>query len=68
MARPKPQKQTTKLAPRAARKQPPVPARAPGQTLDHEGATEAQTGDRTGPGAGYDTQPQQVRKKGGVAT
>jgi len=65
MARPKPSK---KPAPSAARRPLPKPARAPRQSLDHEGATEAQTGDRTGPGAGYDTQPQQVRKKGGVST
>ena len=70
MARPNPpNKPSKKPAPQPARgKAPAKSARAPRQTLDHEGATEAQTGDRTGPGAGYDTQPQQVRKKGGVST
>lgn len=33
----------------------------------HEGATESKTGDRTGPGVGYDTEPEQVKDKGGVA-
>lgn len=30
------------------------------------GATEEQTGDRTGPGAGYDQEPRQEKDKGGV--
>lgn len=34
----------------------------------HEGATEAQVGDRTGPGAGYDDEPEQVKDKGGVVS
>jgi hypothetical protein len=37
------------------------------ENATHEGATEDQTGDRTGPGAGYDTEPEQVKDKGGVA-
>lgn len=35
--------------------------------VNHEGATEEQTGDLTGPGAGYDKEPEQVKDKGGVA-
>ena len=34
---------------------------------DPEGATEAAVGDRTGPGAGYDDEPEQVKDKGGVS-
>lgn len=34
---------------------------------EHEGAVEAETGDRTGPGAGYDNEPKKVNDKGGVA-
>lgn len=36
--------------------------------VEHEGATEAETGDRTGPGAGFDLEPEQVKNKGGVTT
>ena len=46
------------------------PAKRPAsrrKRVDHEGATEEQTGDRTGPGAGYDKEPEQVKDKGGVA-
>jgi hypothetical protein len=38
------------------------------QPVEHEGATEAETGDRTGPGAGFDLEPEQVKNKGGVST
>ena len=58
----KPVKRTK--GPKAARIKPGGPPRKP---VDHEGATEAQTGDRTGPGAGYDIEPAQVKDKGGVA-
>ncbi len=36
------------------------------QAEDHEGATEEQVGDRTGPGAGYDEDPEQEKNEGGV--
>jgi hypothetical protein len=36
-------------------------------TADHEGATDEVTGDRTGPGAGYDDEPVQERDRGGVS-
>jgi hypothetical protein len=34
---------------------------------EHEGGTDEQVGDRTGPAVGYDTDPEQVKDKGGVA-
>ena len=34
---------------------------------EHEGATEDEIGDRTGPGAGYDKEPEQVKDPGGVS-
>jgi hypothetical protein len=34
---------------------------------EHEGATEDEIGDRTGPGAGYDDEPAQEDDEGGVA-
>ena len=33
----------------------------------HEGATEDQVGDRTGPGVGYDQERRQVKDEGGVS-
>ena len=39
----------------------------PSKAGQREGATESKTGDRTGPGVGYDTEPEQVKDKGGVA-
>lgn len=40
-----------------------------GQTTDdHTGATDADVGDRTGPAAGFDQEPQQEKDKGGVAS
>ncbi len=33
---------------------------------EHEGATEDKTGDLTGPGSGYDQEPEKVKDKGGV--
>lgn len=33
----------------------------------HEGATDKEVGDRTGPGAGYDMEPEQEKDRGGVA-
>ena len=41
------------------------PAERP-KTDEHEGATDDQVGDTTGPGAGYDQEPEQERDKGGV--
>jgi hypothetical protein len=39
-----------------------------GQKIDdHTGATDAQVGDRTGPGAGFDQEPKQDQDKSGVA-
>jgi hypothetical protein len=44
------------------------PVSIPADTADgHEGATDDQVGDRTGPGAGYDDEPQQVKDHGGVS-
>lgn len=34
---------------------------------EHEGGTESEVGDRTGPGAGYDEEPPQEKDKGGVS-
>jgi hypothetical protein len=34
--------------------------------MSNEGGTEGQVGDRSGPGAGYDDEPVQVKDKGGV--
>jgi hypothetical protein len=36
------------------------------KTDEHEGATDEQVGDTTGPGVGYDQEPEQERDKGGV--
>jgi hypothetical protein len=52
----------------AARKTPPAPdsaERVP--TEEHEGATDDQVGDTTGPGVGYDQEPVQEGDKGGVS-
>lgn len=52
---------------RPARRKPPSEntAERP-KTDEHEGATDEQVGDTTGPGAGYDQEPEQERDKGGV--
>jgi hypothetical protein len=34
---------------------------------EREGATEREVGDRTGPAAGYDNEPEQERDRGGVS-
>jgi hypothetical protein len=39
----------------------------PSAESEHEGGTEKQVGDRTGPGAGYDQEPDQTEDQGGVA-
>jgi len=40
---------------------------APPSADEHEGATENDIGDRTGPAAGYDEEPEQVKDRGGVS-
>jgi len=47
---------------------PPSSAVAPGQASAHEGALEEEVGDRTGPRAGYDDEPEQQTAPGGRAT
>lgn len=50
-------------------------AQQPGQDVapetpaqdSREGATDNEVGDRTGPGAGYDLEPEQEKDRGGVA-
>jgi hypothetical protein len=44
----------------------PVPDK--GEAPEHEGATDEEIGDRTGPGAGFDEEPAKVKDKGGVAS
>jgi hypothetical protein len=67
MARPKPTAQAKQKSISTRRATNGARPRKPSAPLEHEGATEAQTGDRTGPGAGFDLEPEQVRNKGGVA-
>ena len=46
----------------------PKPEPAVGQEADDRlGATDDQVGDRSGPGAGYDQEPERQKDKGGVA-
>jgi hypothetical protein len=46
----------------------PAPADDSAEASDeHEGGTEDQVGDLTGPGAGYDDEPEKVKNDGGVA-
>jgi hypothetical protein len=42
-------------------------ARPAAKDWEHEGATEDEVGDRTGPGAGYDEEPAQEEDEGGVS-
>jgi hypothetical protein len=71
---------TNRVPERPAPAQPPTPARpadshpqptpAPDLTevdVEHEGGTEDEIGELTGPGAGYDDEPEQVDDQGGVA-
>lgn len=52
---------------RSSRKKPPVGNGSERtKTDEHEGATDEQVGDTTGPGVGYDQEPEQERDKGGV--
>jgi hypothetical protein len=46
---------------------PVVPGSDREQEPEHEGSTEKQVGDRSGPGAGYDQEPEQTEDQGGVA-
>lgn len=43
-----------------------VPADEAGAGVDHVGSVEKQVGDTTGPGAGYNDEPAQVKDEGGV--
>jgi hypothetical protein len=45
---------------------PPAPPQNP-EDEEHEGATEREVGDLTGPGAGYDNEPEQDPDTGGVS-
>jgi hypothetical protein len=45
----------------------PEPPRDPPDADDREGATERDVGDRVGPGAGYDNEPEQEPDRGGVS-
>lgn len=56
--RPRTDREDEKVSPDSAQAEHPV---------EHEGATEEQTGDRTGPAVGYDEEPEQVRDPGGVS-
>ncbi|HUF47310.1 MAG TPA: hypothetical protein VMM93_05795 [Vicinamibacterales bacterium] len=47
-------------------REPETEGATPGQD-SHEGATDQDVSDRTGPGAGYDTEPEQKKDPGGVA-
>jgi hypothetical protein len=40
---------------------------APANEAEHEGATEAQVGDRGGPGVGFDQEPEREKDEGGVS-
>jgi hypothetical protein len=39
----------------------------PDQPDEREGATDREVGDLTGPGAGYDNEPEQEKDRGGVS-
>ncbi len=60
-------RKTRQNPPKPARPFPPGPPERRPVPEDHEGATEGRVGDRTGPGAGYDDEPEKVRDRGGVA-
>jgi hypothetical protein len=51
----------------AGPRRPSRPVPPAGADHEHEGATEDEVGDRTGPGAGYDDEPAQEEDEGGVA-
>jgi hypothetical protein len=55
-------RKTPKPAHRPDRREQPTPT-----PDEHEGAKETEVGDRTGPAAGYDDEPEQVKDKGGVS-
>lgn len=56
---------------RASRRpRPPQPTPRPpseANPSEHEGAAETEVGDRTGPGAGFDDEPEQEQDRGGVS-
>jgi hypothetical protein len=59
---------TTEPAPPRPSPVAPVPAdESADESAEHEGGTEDQVGDLTGPGAGYDDEPEKVKNDGGVA-
>jgi hypothetical protein len=63
---PRPGNPASPDSPPPAGKNPPVePAERP-ETDEHEGAVEEQVGDTTGPGVGYDQEPEQEKDEGGV--
>ena len=53
--------------PDKARKGPVPEIHRPTSPDGHEGATEDEVGDRTGPGVGYDQEPEQDRREDGVS-
>jgi hypothetical protein len=53
--------------PPPAEERPPERLPEPTEAEEREGATERDVGDRTGPGAGYDNEPEQERDRGGVS-
>jgi hypothetical protein len=70
MTEPLPKKDKTPAEREAIRKPVPDPSAIPEleEEPEHEGGTEEQVGDRTGPGAGYDKEPEQTDDPGGVTT
>ena len=48
------------------KKNPPDDSAERPKTDEHEGATDEQVGDTTGPGVGYDQEPEQEPDEGGV--
>ena len=49
------------------RRPPPQPPSKSTDPEEREGATDQEVGDRSGPGAGYDNEPEQERDRGGVS-
>jgi hypothetical protein len=62
---PRPRNQTSKDNPPAGKNPPLEPGERP-ESDEHEGAVEEQVGDTTGPGVGYDQEPEQETDEGGV--
>ena len=57
---PRPNQHPERISPRAD-------DRKESEPDEREGATERDVGDRTGPGAGYDNEPEQETDRGGVS-